>query len=319
MPFEVEKILMDEKKLDFFEAFDLINKIERAEKPEIEKIPILIKYATEFYERLDLDMEREKIDGWVFDEENQIWKREKISVEKMIEMAKLAYEKYNEKKALDNMADAYYFYKNRYDKFLNIYKPFYNYTFKLLANVNDAVEIIRKGKEEQIKKLESEKLIEEQEKKIDFLNGEHKRIRGVLKKTNDNIELQLIGVKKYADWIRLLTDKTLFSREDEIRIVLFLLLKGESNRAEIGTMLRIPDTSTTKLLANLHMKGALMKQTIAKRVIIYSLSTDFVERRIQESKKDGSERVENIMQQVADFRKEQDLLTEKERDENEEN
>ncbi len=111
----------------------------------------------------------------------------------------------------------------------------------------------------------------------------------------------LSSIVQYNQWIRVLTDNGMFSSIDEIRIVLFLLLNGETQNAVISTKLRIPSSTTTSKLSNLYNRGVVNERKIMKTKR-YFTDYAFVEKYLAGLQKGDVARAENLVDKVAEFR-----------------
>jgi len=107
-----------------------------------------------------------------------------MDIENILKNSKRAYDNYEIEKSLQNLEIAFDFYKGRYNKFLSIYKPFYNYVFKLLEEVNTSLDFVKKVKEERRVELDKDKLIKDQELKIDSLIDKNKNSNILVEETN---------------------------------------------------------------------------------------------------------------------------------------
>lgn len=289
---------MKEKLIDYFALVDVITRIEQAEKPDLEKISLFIETSENFYKHLDFNLEEGRINAYVLDEESGEWVVQQTTPELAVDMAKLAHRKFAQEQALKNMGAVYEFYKKRYQKFVQVYKPYYDYNYKLLNQVKKSLVFVRKGKKMEIETLEKDKIISDQETKIDFLAKENKKVNEALDGLQERLKKELFNMKHYTDWLRLLSDKSMFSKEKEIRIITYLLVRGESERSEMATKLRISPGEMSTTIADLRKKGVVTEKKFG-RASLTSLSEGYIDNIAEKE----PTKIESAIDAVAEFRR----------------
>jgi len=295
---------MDDGQLNFFEAYDIINKVAKSEKPNIEKIPLLIKVANDFYAHLDLGEEKTSVVAWKFNSEKQEWEKEKMTAEEAVDQASSAFGKYQEQKALDNMSEAYSYYSKRYKKITSVYKPFFDYCFQLLEEVRASMVVALSGKKTTLDIKELRQTVSTQEQTISLLKDSLDLKSESLDDATTKLKEQSKIVGGYSDWLKLLTSRTSFSKDAHVRIVLFLLTRGEGQSAEMSAVLNIARTSLNPELSELAQRGVLRSRPMGKSKI-YSLDHDYPSKIIQPL----PEKDKNISNRLVEFNKNKEIET----------
>jgi hypothetical protein len=301
-----ERVLIDDKKILFFEVFDIIEKLEKSEKPSLEKLPILINCAKDFYGTLDFAMERERISAWVFDEDSQTWKEDRCTVDQCVEQSKKAFEKYEEQKAVQNMSVAYVYYKDRYAKFLTIYKPFYDYSFKLLTTVQSSLAYVTEGKEKERQSNELKENVTSLEEKISYLKKELDERNAKIEEARTSMDFQIKTLKNYGLWLKLVADKQYLSTEIEARVVAYLLINGECDAPSMALKIKL-DTPKTQTTCNGLEKRGVLKARKISRVSYFSLNTVFAEKPIMEGYDTGDGVAESLIDKIVAHKKKKAL------------
>lgn len=301
----VEKILIDDRKILFFEVFDIIEKLEKSPKPTLEKLPILINCAKDFYGTLDFAMERESVSAWVFDEDTQTWKEDRCKIERCVDESKKAFEKYEEQKALQNMSVAYVYYKDRYAKFLTIYKPFYDYVFKLLTTAQSSLVFITEGKEKEREATELKENIQSLDEKISFLKKELDSRTQKVEEAKTSMDVQIKTLKNYALWLKLITDKYYLGTEIEARVVAYLLLNAECDAPSMAMKLKFDSSKTQTTCNAMEKRGVLNARKISK-INYFSLNPAFAEKPIADTFDTGVD-VESLTDKIIAHKKKKAL------------
>ena len=269
--------------LEIMNVFKLFEDVEKSAQPELEKIPMLITYADKIYSSISID-EHEKIEANYWNDAEATWELRQLSPDSVVDQALKAYKVYEEKKALDNMTAAYKFYKNKYNKLMQVNRPFFTYTLDLLKKVNKHITMITKSGEmvDEMKSLRD--LTKKQEQDITLLKEKNSRVESALDSVQERLEKQLLNASSYKEWLDLLSTRDFIRDELEVRILAHIMVHDETTRADIATKCNLSYPQVTQKVIALNRRGMITEKKRGQQTYI-SLNHDYLKRGTLEIKK----------------------------------
>ena len=256
---------------------DLLEKVEKENLTEMDKVKLLLEHQRDFYKELDLeDGEGVTITAYERGDDDD-FKKTNLSLQKAAEEADNAFTKHplDKEAGIFNMVAISKFYKIRYEKIAAVYKPFFETSFKLMQRVSSKIELA----EDIDSIIEENKRLKEEvinlERRLKEQADKYENVSEVISKYEKENSRQKESHANVLKWVA----EALYSERDdtERKLLLALLLKPRSTYKQLILPIARPNpiikTAAEKLLAN----AMILKDNVGREVC-FELNAEYLEK-----------------------------------------
>ena len=256
---------------------NILEKIEKEDLTEMDKVKLLLEHQRDFYKELDLE-DGEGITITAYERgDDDDFKKAALSLQKAASEADGAFTNHplDKEAGIFNMVAISKFYKDRYERIAAVYKPFFETSFKLLQRVSAKIElsedldsIIDENKRLKEKVIELEQRLEDQANKYENVS----QVISKYERENSRQKEAHATVLKWAA-------EALYSERDdtERKLLLALLLKPKSTYKHLILPIGRPNPIIKTAAENLIANGMILKESVGREVC-FELNAEHLEK-----------------------------------------